>query len=54
MISLKYFFKRNKKFFKDLVMAPSPSGFEQPAQEVFRNYIKEYADEVMSGKFKAK
>ncbi len=36
----------DKKFFKDLVLAPSPSGFEQPAQEVYRNYIKEYADEV--------
>jgi len=35
-----------KKFFKDLVMAPSPSGFEQPAQEVYRNYVKEYADKV--------
>ncbi|HPR18412.1 MAG TPA: M42 family metallopeptidase [Candidatus Cloacimonadota bacterium] len=36
----------DKKFFKDLVMAPSPSGFEQPAQEVFRNYVKDVADEV--------
>ncbi len=35
-----------KKFFKDLVIAPSPSGFEQPAQEVYRNFVKEYADEV--------
>lgn len=35
-----------KKFFKELVMAPSPSGFEQPAQEVYRNFVKEYADEV--------
>lgn len=35
-----------KKFFKDLVMAPSPSGFEQPAQEVYRNYVKDVADEV--------
>jgi tetrahedral aminopeptidase len=35
-----------KKFFKDLVMAPSPSGFEQPAQEVYRNFVKEYADDI--------
>ncbi|MCD6176910.1 MAG: M42 family metallopeptidase [Candidatus Cloacimonetes bacterium] len=35
-----------KKFFKDLVMAPSPSGFEQPAQEVYRNFVREYADKV--------
>jgi len=34
-----------KKFFKDLVQAPSPSGFEQPAQEVFRNFVKDKADE---------
>lgn len=36
----------DKKFFKDLVLAPSPSGFEQPAQEVYRNYVKDIADEV--------
>ncbi len=36
----------DKKFFKDLVLAPSPSGFEQPAQEVYRNYVKDVADEV--------
>jgi len=38
--------KQNKKFFKDLVMAPSPSGFEQPAQEVYRQFVAPYADEV--------
>jgi len=37
--------KELKKFFKDLVQAPSPSGFEQPAQEVFRNFVKDIADE---------
>lgn len=36
----------DKKFFKDLVLVPSPSGFEQPAQEVYRNYVKDVADEV--------
>jgi len=35
-----------KKFFKDLVIAPSPSGFEQPAQEVYRNFVDEFADDV--------
>jgi endoglucanase len=35
-----------KRFFQDLVEAPSPSGFEQPAQEVYRNFVNEYADEV--------
>ena len=38
--------KTLKKFFKDLVVAPSPSGFEQPAQEVYRNYVKDLADDV--------
>ncbi len=38
--------KINKKFFKNLVEAPSPSGFEQPAQEVYREFINEFADEV--------
>ena len=37
--------KELKKFFKDLVLAPSPSGFEQPAQEVFRNFVHDLADE---------
>lgn len=34
-----------KDFFRALVEAPSPSGFEQPAQEVYRNFVKDYADE---------
>ena len=38
--------KENKQFFKDLVIAPSPSGFEQPAQEVYRNFVKPFADKV--------
>ena len=37
--------KELKKFFEELVTAPSPSGFEQPAQEVYRNFISDYADE---------
>ncbi|MCK4694589.1 MAG: M42 family peptidase, partial [Candidatus Cloacimonetes bacterium] len=37
--------KELKKFFEELVTAPSPSGFEQPAQEVYRNFISGYADE---------
>ncbi len=35
-----------KQFFKSLVVAPSPSGFEQPAQEVYRTFVKPFADEV--------
>ncbi|MCF7858046.1 MAG: M42 family metallopeptidase [Candidatus Cloacimonetes bacterium] len=35
-----------KKFFEDLVTAPSPSGFEQPAQEVYRNFVRKFADDV--------
>jgi putative aminopeptidase FrvX len=34
------------EFLKALVEAPSPSGYEQPAQKVFREYIRGCADEV--------
>ena len=33
-------------FLERLVNAPSPSGFEQPAQKVVREYVSQYADEV--------
>jgi len=33
-------------FLEELVNAPSPSGFEQPAQAVLRAYVSQYADEV--------
>lgn len=33
-------------FLRELVDAPSPSGFEQPAQRVVRKYVSQYADEV--------
>ena len=33
-------------FLKRLVEAPSPSGFEQPAQRVWANYVRTFADEV--------
>jgi putative aminopeptidase FrvX len=32
------------KFLKKLVAAPSPSGYEQPAQRVFRDYVEHYAE----------
>lgn len=32
------------EFLKALVAAPSPSGYEQPAQRVFRNYVGQYAE----------
>ena len=35
-----------RNFFRDLVEAPSPSGFEEPAQEVYRKFVKKYSDEV--------
>jgi len=38
--------KNLKKFFKDLVQSPSPSGFEQPAQEIYRDFVKDIADKV--------
>ena len=33
-------------FLQALAAAPSPSGYEQPAQKVFRKYIQSYVDEV--------
>lgn len=38
--------KESLQFLQDLVNAPSPSGFEQPAQSVVRAYLAEVADEV--------
>ncbi len=37
---------KNLKFLKDLVSAPSPSGFEAPAQAVVRDYLKPVADKI--------
>lgn len=33
-------------FFKEIVNTPSPSGYEERAAEVYRNYTKTFADEV--------
>ena len=37
---------KNLKFLKDLVAAPSPSGFESPAQKVVREYLAPFADKI--------
>jgi len=34
------------EFLKALLVAPSPSGYEQPAQAVVRDYVKGFADQV--------
>lgn len=34
------------EFFKALLKAPSPSGYERPAQDVVRDYVASFADEV--------
>ena len=36
----------SEAFLKELVEAPSPSGYEQPAAAVFRAYASDHADEV--------
>lgn len=33
-------------FLKQLVEAPSPSGYESPAADVYRDYMSRFADEV--------
>ncbi len=35
-----------KKFFQQILETPSPSGYEQPVQDLVRNYVGEFADEV--------
>lgn len=40
--------EKNLKFFRDLVEAHSPSGFEAPAQKVARVFMAPYADEITS------
>jgi len=34
------------EFLKALLLAPSPSGYEQPVQAVVRDYVKDFADQV--------
>lgn len=38
--------KESLKFLEKLLDAPSPSGYEQPAQRVFRDYIAPFCDEL--------
>lgn len=38
--------KESLEFLKDLIAAPSPSGFETPAQAIVRDHMKQFADEV--------
>ncbi len=38
--------KQSLAFLEELLSVPSPSGFEQPAQAVVREYVKEFADKV--------
>ncbi|MDP2172209.1 MAG: M42 family metallopeptidase [Candidatus Cloacimonadaceae bacterium] len=40
--------EKNLKFLTDLVNAPSPSGFEAPAQKVVRQYLSPIADQISS------
>ena len=34
------------EFFKNILETPSPSGYEQPVQNIVRSYIGEFADTV--------
>lgn len=38
--------KAAKKFLEQILETPSPSGYEQPVQEIVRKYAKGFADEV--------
>src|SRR6187401_1017081 len=35
-----------KKFFQAILETPSPSGYEQPVQEIVRKYVADFADDV--------
>lgn len=35
-----------KKFLRDILETPSPSGYEQPVQDIVRQYVAEFADDV--------
>ncbi|MGI9428302.1 MAG: M42 family metallopeptidase [Bythopirellula sp.] len=35
-----------KEFFQQILETPSPSGYEQPVQDLVRSYVGEFADEV--------
>jgi endoglucanase len=35
-----------KKFFREILETPSPSGYEQPVQDIVRRYVADFADEV--------
>jgi putative aminopeptidase FrvX len=39
--------KDTEKFLQDILNAPSPSGFEQPAAKIFRDRVKDCADEII-------
>jgi endoglucanase len=39
--------KQSEAFLKELLEAPSPSGFEQPAAKVWRSYVKSSVDELV-------
>ncbi|MBL7214496.1 MAG: M42 family metallopeptidase [Phycisphaerae bacterium] len=39
--------KQSEAFLKDLLEVPSPSGFEQPAAKIWRDYVKKSVDELI-------
>lgn len=38
--------KKSLEFLKNMIVAPSPSGFEQPAMKIWREYVGQYAEKV--------
>ncbi|HPY77238.1 MAG TPA: hypothetical protein PLQ45_05295, partial [Anaerohalosphaeraceae bacterium] len=39
--------KISERFLQDLLEAPSPSGYEQPAAKIWRNYVKSHVDQMI-------
>jgi putative aminopeptidase FrvX len=43
------FDKESLSFLEELIVTPSPTGYEAPGQKVWKNYINQFADKVESG-----
>lgn len=39
--------KTSERFLQELLEAPSPSGYEQPAAKIWRNYVKSHVDQMI-------
>jgi putative aminopeptidase FrvX len=43
------FDKESQSFLEELIITPSPTGYESPGQNIWKKYIRQYSDRVESG-----